>query len=119
MDEEAIMDMGELESKEDKYEFKYEVNRLTTDKDEMSTKERELQNMRKQHIHDFPEIFGDSLDGTHMNVLPVNIELKQSGVQKPKSATNPHKVPVFWRPSATDMRRSRRLQTSVPSQPSS
>ena len=47
IDEVAVMDQGELESKEDEYGFMFEYNRVNTGKDQMSTKERELQKMRE------------------------------------------------------------------------
>ena len=53
----AFIIMGQLENQKDKFCFRFEVNRVTTSREELSTKERELQDMRERHIRDFPKIF--------------------------------------------------------------
>ena len=59
--------------------------------------------MREKHIKDYPEIFMGSLEGAHMNIPPVDIELKTSGFKKLKPTTTACEVPILWRPSVRDL----------------
>ena len=48
--------------------------------------------MREQYIKDFPEVLGNSLEGSHMKIPLVEVKLKTKGVRKPKPATATREV---------------------------